>query len=122
MKKILVVDDDVNLSEAIAHYLTNKTDYKIIVAEDGDVAWDLIQMEAPDLILLDVVLPQISGIALFKMLQQNEKMKDTPVLFMTGVFIDDVFKKEGIEMGAMDYILKPFSFKDLLGKVNTILS
>jgi len=122
MKKILVVDDDINLSEAITKYLSKETDYKIVIAEDGEVAWDIIQMENPDLILLDVVLPQISGIALFQMLKQSEKMKDIPVLFMTGVFIDDVFRKEGIEMGAVDYILKPFSFKDLLEKIKNILN
>ena len=79
-------------------------------------------MEKPDLILLDVVLPQISGIALFKMLQKNEDTKNIPVIFMTGVFIDDVFKKEGIEMGAVDYVLKPLDFDGLLAKIDSVLS
>ncbi|RKY87102.1 hypothetical protein DRQ09_05005 [candidate division KSB1 bacterium] len=122
MKKILIVDDDVHLSEAIANYLSLKTGHKIIMAEDGEVAWDLIQMENPDMILLDVVLPQISGIALYKMLQKYENTKKIPVIFMSGVFLDDVFKKESIEMGVVDYILKPLSFKALLEKVNSVLS
>ncbi|MCP4725361.1 MAG: response regulator [bacterium] len=122
MKTILIVDDDDSVQETLSVYIKKFTDYKPVCVEDGEAAIDLIKNEKPDLILLDIFLPVIGGIALFQDLQKNELTKDIPVIFITGGLVDEVFKQEGLEMGAVDYVTKPFDLDYLLKKINSILN
>ncbi|MFC1477372.1 two-component system response regulator [candidate division KSB1 bacterium] len=121
MKTILIVDDEPSIQEIISTYISTYTDYKAIVAEDGEAAIDLVRENTPDLILIDLLLPRIGGIALYKDLRNFDKTKDTPVIFISGAFKDEVFQKEGIEMGAVDYITKPIDMKYLIDKIKSVL-
>lgn len=122
MKTILIVDDDPSIQEVISTYISNYTNYKSIVAEDGETALDLVENDEPDLILVDMLLPRIGGIALFHDIRRMEKFKNTPIIFMSGAMVDDVFQKEGIDMGAVDYITKPIDFKYLIEKIKNLLN
>ena len=121
MKTILIVEDEPEQQGLIATYIANFTNYKTIVAEDGEVAIDLVRENRPDLILIDLMLPRIGGIALYRDLRKMENSKDTPIIFMSGMMTDEVLQKEGIEMGAVDYITKPIDFKRLFEKFEAIL-
>ena len=121
MKTILIVDDNPEVQEVISTYIKNYTEYKPIAAEDGESALDIIRMNKPDLVLIDILLPRIGGIALYKDLRKMPDVKDTPVIFMSGAMIDKVFQDEGIEMGAVDYITKPIDFKYLIEKIKSVL-
>ena len=121
MRTILVVEDNLEIQEIISTYVHEKTNYKVIIADDGEVAIDLIQENMPDLILLDMMLPRIGGMALFQNIRNNKKIKDIPVIFMSGVLIDDTFRKEGIDMGAVDYLKKPIDLEAMLEKIMRIL-
>jgi len=122
MKKILVVDDDLAIQEILSKIITEKTDFKVFAAEDGEVALDQIENDPPDLILLDVILPRINGLAFLMLLRKMESAKNIPVIFMSGQMVDENFKKESIELGAVDFIEKPFKHSLLLEKINSILS
>ncbi|MFC1724035.1 PleD family two-component system response regulator [candidate division KSB1 bacterium] len=121
MKTILIVDDNPEIQQVISTYIKNYTEYKPIVAEDGESAIDIIKMNKPDLVLIDILLPRIGGIALYKNIRQMPTAKATPVIFMSGAMIDKVFQDEGIEMGAVDYITKPIDFKYLIDKIISVL-
>lgn len=121
MKTVLIVDDDSYVQEILTEFLDKQMGYKTISAEDGETAIDLIHENEPDLILLDMLLPRIGGIALYKDLTKMDNAKNTPVIFMSGMMIDEVFKEEGIEMGAVDYIEKPIDFSYLQKKIEEVL-
>ncbi len=121
MKKILIVDDEPSVLNVITEYVQDVTEYKIIQAENGETAMEIIKKEKPDLILSDMFMPRVSGIALLKNVKNNMFTKHIPVILMTGVLKDEYFANEGIEMGAVDYILKPIDLKDLVEKINSYL-
>ncbi len=121
MKTILIVDDNPDVQETISSFIKSFTNYSVLAVEDGEEALDIVTVNKPDLILLDMMLPRIGGIALYKDLRKMEITKDTPVIFMSGQMKHNVFKKEGIEMGAVDYITKPFDFEYLLNKIKELL-
>ena len=122
MKTILLVEDDLSVQETISDYFRARTSYRIIAAEDGEIALDQINNSSPDLILLDVLLPRINGLALLQDIRKNDKAKDIPVVFISGEMIDEADKKLGLEFGAVAYFEKPLDFHELLDKVNSILS
>ncbi|MFC1565272.1 PleD family two-component system response regulator, partial [candidate division KSB1 bacterium] len=89
MKTILIVDDDISVQETLSVYIQKFTEYKSVCVEDGEEAIDVIKNQKPDLILLDIFLPVIGGIALFQDLQKSEMTKDIPVIFITGGLVDE---------------------------------
>ena len=117
MHTILIVDDDEAIQKLLAHYIETHTGFKAIVAEDGEAAIDLIKENKPKLIIMDMLLPRISGPALYNDLRQLEESKETPVIIISGAMMDDVFKVEGIEMGAVEYLTKPIDLKYLGEKI-----
>ncbi|MFC1724037.1 response regulator [candidate division KSB1 bacterium] len=121
MRTILVVEDDFEIQQIISIYIHEKTNYKVVIADDGEVAIDLIQENMPDLILLDMMLPRIGGMALLQNIKKNKKIKNIPVIFMSGVLIDETFRKEGIDLGAVDYLKKPIDLEAMLEKIMRIL-
>jgi len=122
LKTILLVEDDLMVQETISDYFSMKTSYKVVTAEDGEIALDQIENSTPDLILLDVLLPRINGLALLQDIRKIEKAKDIPVIFISGEMTDEADKKLGIELGAIDYFEKPIDFPLLLDRVNSVLS
>lgn len=114
--KILIVDDEKNIVELIRLYL-EKEGYKTICAYDGVMAIDMFKNQAPDLIILDIMLPEIDG---WQVCKDIRKTSDTPIIMLTAK--SDTFDKVlGLELGADDYITKPFEAKELLARVKAVL-
>jgi DNA-binding response OmpR family regulator len=118
-KKILAVDDEKDILRLLEHNL-GKAGYDVISAGDGPEAIDIAKSEMPDLIILDVMLPNIEGTEVLKALKKDRITDKIPVMMLTakGEELDRVV---GLELGADDYIVKPFSPKELLLRVNVLL-
>lgn len=121
MKKILIVDDNITIQNLISNYFSKRTSYKIITAEDGETALDQVKNDPPDFIILDVILPRINGIAFLNHIRKMETTKNIPVILISGVMVDEKFKQEGLDLGAVDYLEKPLDLQYLIEKVNSIL-
>lgn len=116
---ILVVDDEKDLTELLAYNL-KKAGYHVSVVFSGRQALDLISSQLPDLILLDVMLPEFSGTEIANRIRTNPKTAGIPIIMVTakGEELDQVV---GLTVGADDYIAKPFSMKVLLARVEAVL-
>lgn len=114
--KILIVEDDLNLLEAIKYNL-QKEGYQVISATDGAEALDAARLEKPSLIILDIMLPKISGFEVCRILR---KETSTPIIMLTAK-ADETDKVVGFELGADDYMTKPFSLRELLARIRAIL-
>lgn len=114
--KVLVVDDDKNIGEVLKMYLES-SGYTVRVAYDGRDAQEIFLNYKPDLVLLDVMLPYIDGIDVLKWIRKDH---ETPVIMITakGETFDKVL---GLELGADDYIVKPFEPKELMARVKAVL-
>ncbi|CAN1210005.1 response regulator [Tumidithrix helvetica PCC 7403] len=112
---ILIVDDNPANLEVLYGALSNEG-YSIRVEVDGVNAIDQIDLNAPDLILLDIMLPGIDGFEVCRRLKGNEKTKDIPVIFMSAL-TDTADKLTGLDLGAVDYITKPFQQEEVLARV-----
>jgi DNA-binding response OmpR family regulator len=115
-EKILVVDDEVSLQETLAYNL-KKQGYDVIVVGDGVAALQAARKEHPDLILLDLMLPGMDGLEVCRILRQE---MNTPVLMLTARD-DEIDRVVGLEVGADDYLTKPFSMRELLARVKAML-
>ncbi len=119
MKTILVIEDERDLLELISFNL-EKEGYRVITAMDGASGLETARNSLPDLILLDLMLPGMTGIEICKILKRNEKTSKTPIIMLTakGEEIDRVV---GFEVGADDYVVKPFSNRELMLRVKAVL-
>jgi DNA-binding response OmpR family regulator len=115
-KKILVVDDDKKLTEIIEKYFS-QYEFEVIVANDGNDIENLIRQKKPDVILLDVMLPDRNG---FDILRKLQKEFDIPIIMLTAKG-DEVDKVIGLELGADDYVTKPFSIRELIARIRSVL-
>ena len=116
MARILLVEDDETIRMAL-QFALGKAGYDVVVAEDGAEGLLKTQNEDPDLILLDIMLPQISGMEVLRRLRRE---KDTPVILLTAR--DAVMDKvAGLDAGADDYITKPFAIEELLARIRVTL-
>ncbi|NMM62784.1 response regulator transcription factor [Clostridium sp. P21] len=115
MRTILIVEDDPAIRDLVSINL-EMVGYKVLNAEDGEVAKNIIEKEVIDLILLDVILPKIDGFTLITKI----KNKDIPVIFVTAK--ESVLNKvKGLKLGADDYIVKPFETIELLARIEVVL-
>jgi len=112
---ILVVDDDTSNLMELTHIL--RVDYKVYAVKDGTSAIKNANEYLPDVVLLDVVMPDLSGFEVISELKKTENTKDIPVIFITGMK-DNVSEIEGLRLGAVDYLRKPFDPDIVLFKVN----
>ncbi len=113
---ILVVDDDRKIVNVVKLYL-EKNDYQVLVAYDGVEALEVARLKQPDLVVLDLMLPRISGLDVCRILQAESKM---PVVMLTARITEDD-KLAGFELGADDYLTKPFSPRELVARVRAVL-
>jgi DNA-binding response OmpR family regulator len=118
-KKILVADDEPNIVISL-EYLLKREGYAVLVARDGQEALDLITREKPDLVLLDVMMPKKSGFEVCQALRANEALQGIKILMLTAKGRDTDMAK-GTALGADDYMTKPFSTRELVEKVATML-
>lgn len=115
-KKILIVDDEPNIIELVAFHL-QKEGYQVITADNGLKALKAAEKEQPDFIILDVMLPEMDGFEVCKSLRARQN--NTPVLMLTAKD-DEISKVLGLEIGADDYLVKPFSTRELIARIKTI--
>lgn len=114
--KILIVDDDVNICELLRLYL-EKEGYETVVANDGEQAVESALKHSPDLILLDIMLPKLDG---WQVCREIRKTMETPIIMITAK--GEVFDKIlGLELGADDYVTKPFDTKEVVARVKAVL-
>jgi DNA-binding response OmpR family regulator len=118
-QRILVVDDDKQIVRLIQSYL-EKAGYAILTAFDGDDAMRVIRRERPDLIVLDLMLPKHDGFQVTKWLRADQSLAATPVLMLTAR-VEDGDKILGLELGADDYLTKPFNPREVVARVRAIL-
>lgn len=119
MTKILVTDDEKDIVELISYNL-EKEGFSVLKAYDGEAALRLVQLQKPDLLILDLMLPKLSGLDVCKAIRNNPKVSHLPIIMLTAK-VDETDKIIGLEIGADDYITKPFSIKELVARVRAIL-
>ncbi|WP_440772197.1 response regulator transcription factor [Natronorubrum sp. DTA28] len=119
--RVLVVEDDEQISEILSYRL-EIADYEVTVIDDGDDCWAYLEEtdELPDAMLLDVMLPGIDGFGVLRRLQRTDRYDGMPVILITGRGLeDDVI--QGFDLGADDYIVKPFSPSEVVARLNRLL-
>ena len=119
-KKILVVDDEADLVKTIRFSLEAEG-YKVLVSYNGEDALNQARKEAPDLILLDIMLPKLDGYKVCRLLKFDEQYKNIPILMLTAK-TQEKDKLLGKETGADEYITKPFDIEELMEKVKGYLN
>ena len=119
MKKILIIDDEIHIVELLKFNLENNG-YKVDYSYDGFDGYLKTKEFQPDLILLDWMLPNISGIELLKKIRSDESLEQIPVIMLTAKNMEED-KLEGLQDGADDYITKPFSVKEVLARITSVL-
>lgn len=119
MDRILVVDDEKNIIELLRFRLEQEG-YRVLEAEDGRTALDLITQDPPDLVILDVMLPELDGFAVCRAMRADPRTREVPVIMLSarGQELDKVW---GLELGADDYVTKPFSVRELVARVKARL-
>jgi two-component system, OmpR family, response regulator len=114
--KVLIVEDDANLLEAIKYNL-RKEGYNVLAAGDGEAALETARKEKPDILLLDIMLPKLNGFEVCRILRKETTV---PILMLTAK-ADETDKIVGLEIGADDYMTKPFSMRELMARVRAML-
>lgn len=116
-KKILVCEDELAIRTGLEDLLESEN-YQVVTASDGQIALETYKKEEPDLILLDIMMPELSGYDVLKEIRRNDPV--TPILMLTAKS-EEIDKILGLELGADDYITKPFGLKELLARVKAAL-
>jgi len=119
MKKILIVEDEKDIVKMLDYNL-KKEGYKTLVAHDGEDALDMAKTKLPDLILLDLMLPGVDGLEVCKQLKLERKTASIPVIMLTAK-TQESDKVVGLELGADDYVTKPFSPRELIARIKAVL-
>ncbi|GAB0152014.1 MULTISPECIES: response regulator transcription factor [Marinobacterium] len=119
MPRVLVVDDEPNILLSL-EFLMQQAGFEVTTAEDAEQAQVLISQQVPDLILLDISLPGMSGFDLLEQLRADEATRSLPVVMLTA-HGREVEKEKGMALGASDYITKPFSTRELVSRVQALL-
>lgn len=118
-KKVLVIEDEMHIIELLRYNIT-AAGYDFYYAENGKSGLDICLNENIDLLILDLMLPDIDGMDLCKKIKNNEKTKNVPIIMLTAKS-DEFDKVLGLELGADDYITKPFSIRELMARIKAVL-
>jgi two-component system, OmpR family, alkaline phosphatase synthesis response regulator PhoP len=116
MKTILIVDDKTSVQRLIADYLTENA-FRTVVANNGREALYVARHENPDLVLLDIMMPEMDG---FEFMRHFRKERNTPVIMLTAR-VEETDKVVGLELGADDYVTKPFGMAELVARIRAVL-
>jgi len=116
MKTILVADDKANIRNLVRDYLEAEG-FRVVIAANGREALYAARAEKPDLILLDIMMPEMSG---YDFIKAYRKESATPIILLTAK-LDETDKVLGLELGADDYVTKPFGMKELVARINAVL-
>jgi DNA-binding response OmpR family regulator len=120
MSRVLVVDDDADIRELVTFKL-QQAGYTVEAAPDGQLGLDAALANTPDLILLDLMMPKLSGIEVCRLLRDNDATAETPVILFTAK-AQEADVQRGFSAGADDYIVKPFSPRELITRVQAVLA
>lgn len=115
-QKILIVDDELPIIQALSYNL-NHTGYQVFVARDGEEALIQARQHMPDLIILDLMLPKMDGLDVCRILRSE---RDVPIIMLTARD-DEIDRIVGLELGADDYVVKPFSIRELMVRIKNVL-
>lgn len=115
-KRILVVEDEPSLAEVVSLYL-KRAGFQVQVASDGRQAMNILEKQIPDFVILDLMLPEIDGLSLTRWLRDRS---DVPIIMVTARR-EEIDRIAGLEMGADDYVVKPFSPQELVSRVRAVL-
>ena len=116
MKTILVADDKANVRNLVREYLEAEG-FRVFIAANGREALYTARAEKPDLILLDIMMPEMSG---YEFIKLYRKERETPIILLTAK-LDETDKVLGLELGADDYVTKPFGMKELVARINAVI-
>jgi DNA-binding response OmpR family regulator len=119
MKKILIVDDEPNIVMSL-EYTFKKQNFEVFIARDGQETLDILKIQLPDIIILDVMMPMVDGFATLEHIKKEERLKHCKVIFLSAKNKEKDIEK-GLSLGANLYVLKPFSVKKLVEQVNELL-
>ena len=119
MKKILIVEDEGDLIKLLKYNL-EKEGFKVNYATDGSVALAEVRRDAPDLVILDLMLPGLDGLEVCRQLRRNDKFSRIPVLILSARS-EEADRVVGLELGADDYVTKPFSMREVVARVRALL-
>jgi DNA-binding response OmpR family regulator len=119
LRTILVVEDEKEIRELLAHYL-RKEGFAPILAADGEAALSTVRKERPDLVLLDIMLPKADGLEVLRAIRSDAGLAQTPVVMLTAKG-DETDRVVGLELGADDYVQKPFSPREVVARIKAIL-
>jgi DNA-binding response OmpR family regulator len=118
-EQILIIEDDKHISKLVK-YNAEKAGYDCTVVDDGEEALDVLDKQGADLIILDIMLPKMDGFEVCRAIKQNTRLKDIPVIMLTAKG-EEVDRIVGLELGADDYVVKPFSPRELMLRIKAIL-
>jgi len=116
MKKILIVDDEKRILSLLKAYLEQQA-FQVVTAANGQDALYLARQQKPDLIVLDIMMPEMDG---FEFMRQHRKERETPIILLTAK-VDEDDKVLGLELGADDYVTKPFSPRELTSRIRAVI-
>lgn len=119
MKKILIADDEHKIVMTL-EYAFKKAGYEVFIARDGSEVLEILQEQIPNLILLDIMMPNVDGYTTLSEIKKNEKFQDIKVIFLSAKAGENDIQK-GLELGADAYVTKPYSIKKLLEKVEELV-
>src|SRR6266481_8206353 len=115
-KTILIVDDNRDVQRLVTEYLT-ENDFRVVTANNGREALFVARQEKPDLILLDIMMPELDG---YDFVRIYRKERDTPIILLTAK-VEESDKVIGLELGADDYVTKPFGMAELVARIRAVL-
>jgi DNA-binding response OmpR family regulator len=119
MKKILIVDDEPNIVMSL-EYIFKKENFEVFIARDGSEALEIAELNVPDIILLDIMMPNVDGYQVLRFLKESVKLRDIKVVFLSAKNkLSDI--ELGLQLGADKYISKPFSTKKLVNEVKALV-
>jgi len=115
-KTILVVEDEASIAEVVSLYL-KRAGYNVLIASDGKIAMNMLDRQIPDFVILDLMLPEVDGLSLTRWLRDRS---DVPIIMLTARR-EEIDRIAGLEMGADDYVVKPFSPQELVSRVRAVM-
>ena len=118
-KKILIVDDEKDIVDLISYNL-EKEGFATVKAYDGENALKLVKAKRPDMVLLDLMLPGVRGLEVCKFIRKNPETEALPIIMLTAKG-DQLDKILGLEMGADDYVTKPFNVRELIARIHAVM-
>ncbi len=118
-QRVLVVDDDNSIVRVVRGYL-EQSGFQVLTARDGETALHMLRVERPDLVILDLMLPDRDGWELTRIVRADRTLAATPIIMLTAR-VEDADKIVGLELGADDYMTKPFNARELVARVKALL-